>query len=292
MWQETLQLSTAYDFDYILLRLKMDKLNYADVEQRKIVVPLRVEEEKVLATVTSLGTTEAPVFQIEGEEEEYRSFVMKRLEEIFGWKQDLNVIQSFFQQTNLSALFTKYPATPLVREFDPFGNLMKTIIHQQLNMAFAQTLTLRFVHAYGEQNKGVWFFPTPERVAEIPYEELQAMQFSRRKAEYVIDTARKIVSGELDLAGLADLSDEEVLKTLTKVRGVGPWTVQNWLMFSQGRPDLFPVADIGIQNALKLYFQMDNKPNIEQIEKWMQEWSPYRSYAAMTLWRSIEEPTF
>src|SRR5690625_1804309 len=243
MWQETLQLSTAYDFDYILLRLKMDKLNYADVEQRKIVVPLRVEEEKVLATVTSLGTTEAPVFQIEGEEEEYRSFVMKRLEEIFGWKQDLNVIQSFFQQTNLSALFTKYPATPLVREFDPFGNLMKTIIHQQLNMAFAQTLTLRFVHAYGEQNKGVWFFPTPERVAEIPYEELQAMQFSRRKAEYVIDTARKIVSGELDLAGLADLSDEEVLKTLTKVRGVGPWTVQNWLMFSQGRPDLFPVAD-------------------------------------------------
>ena len=292
MWQETLQLSTAYDFDYILLRLKMDKLNYADVEQRKIVVPLRVEEEKVLATVTSLGTTEAPVFQIEGEEEEYRSFVMKRLEEIFGWKQDLNVIQSFFQQTNLSALFTKYPATPLVREFDPFGNLMKTIIHQQLNMAFAQTLTLRFVHAYGEQNKGVWFFPTPERVAEIPYEELQAMQFSRRKAEYVIDTARKIVSGELDLAGLADLSDEEVLKTLTKVRGVGPWTVQNWLMFSQGRPDLFPVADIGIQNALKLYFQMDDKPSIEQIEKWMQEWSPYRSYAAMTLWRSIEEPTF
>ena len=292
MWQETLQLSTAYDFDYILLRLKMDKLNYADVEQRKIVVPLRVEEEKVLATVTSLGTTEAPVFQIEGEEEEYRSFVMKRLEEIFGWKQDLNVIQSFFQQTNLSALFTKYPATPLVREFDPFGNLMKTIIHQQLNMAFAQTLTLRFVHAYGEQSKGVWFFPTPERVAEIPYKELQAMQFSRRKAEYVIDTARKIVSGELDLAGLADLPDEEVLKTLTKVRGVGPWTVQNWLMFSQGRPDLFPVADIGIQNALKLYFQMDNKPNIEQIEKWMQEWSPYRSYAAMTLWRSIEEPTF
>lgn len=292
MWQETLQLSTAYDFDYILLRLKMDKLNYADVEQRKIVVPLRVEEEKVLATVTSLGTTEAPVFQIEGEEEEYRSFVMKRLEEIFGWKQDLNVIQSFFQQTNLSALFTKYPATPLVREFDPFGNLMKTIIHQQLNMAFAQTLTLRFVHAYGEQSKGVWFFPTPERVAEIPYEELQAMQFSRRKAEYVIDTARKIVSGELDLAGLADLPDEEVLKTLTKVRGVGPWTVQNWLMFSQGRPDLFPVADIGIQNALKLYFQMDDKPSIEQIEKWMQEWSPYRSYAAMTLWRSIEEPTF
>ena len=292
MWQETLQLSTAYDFDYILLRLKMDKLNYADVEQRKIVVPLRVEEEKVLATVTSLGTTEAPVFQIEGEEEEYRSFVMKRLEEIFGWKQDLNVIQSFFQQTNLSALFTKYPATPLVREFDPFGNLMKTIIHQQLNMAFAQTLTLRFVHAYGEQSKGVWFFPTPERVAEIPYKELQAMQFSRRKAEYVIDTARKIVSGELDLAGLADLSDEEVLKTLTKVRGVGPWTVQNWLMFSQGRPDLFPVADIGIQNALKLYFQMDDKPSIEQIEKWMQEWSPYRSYAAMTLWRSIEEPTF
>lgn len=292
MWQEILELSTAYDFDYILLRLKMDKLNYADVEQRKIVVPLRIEKEKLVATVTSLGTTEAPVFQIEGEGEEHRSLVMERLEEIFGWKQDLEGIHSFFQQTNLADLFTKYPATPLVREFDPFGNLMKTIIHQQLNMAFAQTLTLRFVQAYGEQSKGVWFFPTPKRVAEIPYVELQAMQFSRRKAEYVVDTARKIVGGELDLAALADLSDEEVLKTLTKVRGVGPWTVQNWLMFSQGRPDLFPLADIGIQNALKSHFHMDKKPSMEQMEKWMQDWNPYRSYAAMTLWRSIEEPTF
>ncbi|GAA0288881.1 DNA-3-methyladenine glycosylase II [Gracilibacillus halotolerans] len=292
MWQETLQLSTPYDFDYILLRLQMDQLNYSDVKERKIYVPLRIGQEKTIATVTSLGTTDTPIFQIEGKTVEHKQLVMKRIEEIFGWEQDLIGIQSYFLQTNLADLFTTYPATPLVREFDSFGNLTKTIIHQQLNMAFAQTLTLRFVQTYGDQMEGLWFFPTPERVAEIPYEELQALQFSRRKAEYVVDTAKKIVSGETDLSSLDETSDEDIMKSLTKLRGVGPWTVQNWLMFSLGRPDLFPIADIGIQNALKIYFGMEKKPTIEQMEDWMQAWKPYRSYAAMTLWRSIEEPEF
>lgn len=292
MWHETLELSTPYDFDYILLRLQMDQLNYSNVQERKIFVPLRFGEKKTIATVTSLGTTKAPIFEIEGNSLELKPLVMKRLEDIFGWKQDIIGVQSFFLQTDLADLFTTYSATPLVREFDSFGNLMKTIIHQQLNIAFAQTLTLRFVQNYGEEVDGIWFFPTPERVANITYEELQALQFSRRKAEYVIDTARKIVNGEIDLTLLEHESDESVMSTLIKLRGVGPWTAQNWLMFSLGRPDLFPAADIGIQNALKIYFNMEKKPTIEQMELWTEAWKPYRSYAAMTLWRSIEEPDF
>ncbi len=77
---------------------------------------------------------------------------------------------------------------------------MKTIIHQQLNMSFAQTLTERFVKTYGEKVEDTWFYPEPDKVAVIPYEKLQAMQFSRRKAEYVIDTAKQVVQGHINLS--------------------------------------------------------------------------------------------
>jgi len=157
-------------------------------------------------------------------------------------------------------------------------------------MAFAQVLTKRFVTTYGEQVEGVWFYPTPQQVAVIPYEALQDMQFSRRKAEYVIDTAKRIVANQLDLYSFFDKSDADVMDELIKIRGIGAWTAQNWLMFSLGRHDHFPSSDIGIQKALKLYLRLDEKPTTQQVEEWNKAWKPYRSYAAMTLWRSIEEP--
>ncbi|MGP4042085.1 DNA-3-methyladenine glycosylase family protein [Gracilibacillus sp. D59] len=289
MWRENIELEMPYDFDYLLFRLEMDKLNYVDFKKRCVLVPLRINQEKHVVTVTATGTTENPRFLIEGQDKERKKDLLVQIADIFAWDQDLHKIQQFFAKTDLAGLFENYPATPLIREFDPFSNLVKTIIHQQLNMAFAQVLTARFVTTYGEQLDGVWFYPTPEKVASIPYQELQDMQFSRRKAEYVIDTAKKIVAKELNLTSFYDKSDQEVIRQLTKIRGIGAWTVQNWLMFSLGRKDLFPSSDIGIQNALKLYFGLDNKPTTSKIEEWNQAWQPYRSYATMTLWRSIEE---
>ncbi|MGN8646874.1 DNA-3-methyladenine glycosylase family protein [Gracilibacillus sp. HCP3S3_G5_1] len=290
MWLEKIELTIPYDFDYLLFRLDMDKLYYVDFQKRSVKVPLRIKKEKYVVTVTAIGTTEKPIFLIEGNDNERKDDLLVRIADIFAWDQNLKVIQAFFAKTDLAGLFEKYPATPLIREFDPFSNLVKTIIHQQLNMAFAQVLTARFVTTYGEQLDGVWFYPTPEKVATIPYQELRDMQFSTRKAEYVIDTAKKIVANELNLTSFYDQSDQEVLQQLTKIRGIGAWTVQNWLMFSLGRQDLFPSSDIGIQNALKLYLGLDHKPATPQVEEWSQAWQPYRSYAAMTLWRSIEEP--
>ncbi|SFM45617.1 DNA-3-methyladenine glycosylase II [Gracilibacillus orientalis] len=289
MWQEKIELGIPYDFDYLLFRLEMDKLNYVDFKKRSVSVPLRMDQEKHVVTVTATGTTEDPEFLIEGRDIERKKDLLVQIADIFAWDQDLQMIQQFFAKTDLADLFESYPATPLIREFDPFSNLVKTIIHQQLNMAFAQVLTARFVKTYGEQLDGVWFYPTPEMVANIPYQELQDMQFSRRKAEYIIDTAKKVVAKELDLTSFYEKSDQEVIQQLTKVRGIGAWTVQNWLMFSLGRHDLFPSSDIGVQNALKLHFGLENKPTASKIEEWNQAWEPYRSYATMTLWRSIEE---
>ncbi|UOQ84570.1 DNA-3-methyladenine glycosylase family protein [Gracilibacillus salinarum] len=290
MWQEEIALTMPYDFDYLLFRMDMDNLNYVDMENRRVFVPIRIEEEKHVVTVTATGTTQAPSFLTEGQLVQRKDELIARIAAIFAWDQDLNKIGQFFAETDLADLFDQYPATPLIREFDPFSNLVKTIIHQQLNMSFAQVLTLRFVTTYGEKVDDVWFYPAPNQVAKIPYQELQDMQFSRRKAEYVIDTAQKIVDGELDLYSFYDKTDQEVMKELVKIRGIGAWTAQNWLMFSLGRQDHFPSSDIGIQNALKQYFGLDKKPSAQQLEEWNQFWEPYRSYAAMTLWRSIEEP--
>ncbi|MFD2656455.1 DNA-3-methyladenine glycosylase family protein [Gracilibacillus thailandensis] len=289
VWQEKIELGMPYDFDYLLFRLEMDKLNYVDFKKRSVLVPLRIGQEKHVVTVTATGTTASPSFLIEGQDTARKKDLLVQIADIFAWDQDLRLIQQFFADTDLAGLFEAYPATPLIREFDPFSNLVKTIIHQQLNMAFAQTLTARFVTTYGEQIDGVWFYPTADKVATIPYQELQDMQFSRRKAEYVIDTAKRIVAKELSLTSFYDKSDQEVMQQLTKIRGIGAWTVQNWLMFSLGRQDLFPSSDIGIQNALKLHFGLETKPTAAKLDEWNQAWKPYRSYAAMTLWRSIEE---
>jgi DNA-3-methyladenine glycosylase II len=160
-----------------------------------------------------------------------------------------------------------------------------------LNVKVAHTLTERFVHMFGKQMDGVWFYPLPEETAMLRYEDVQALKFSRRKAEYLVDLSAQIASGKLNLTELQLASDEEVTKQLMKVRGIGPWTVQNFLMFGLGRTNMFPYADVGLQNALRQLFALEEKTTLNQMKQWSTEWHPYLSYASLYLWRSIEKRT-
>nr|WP_235712002.1 hypothetical protein [Bacillus mycoides] len=144
------------------------------------------------------------------------------------------------------------------------------------------------VKRYGTEKNGVFFFPTPERVANISIEELREQKFSQRKAEYIVGLAKHIVGGKLDLARIQNETEEEVSAQLLPIRGIGAWTVQNFLMFGLGRKNMFPKADIGIQRAVQGVFQLDNKPDDAFLEKVKQECEPYCSYAALYLWKSIE----
>ena len=114
------------------------------------------------------------------------------------------------------------------------------------------------------------------------------MQFSTRKAEYLIGLSQAIAAGSLDLEKFRQMEDEEVTAELVTYRGVGPWTAQGFLMSGLGRSNLFPLADIGLQNALQQLWGMDRKPTKEEITARFPDWSPYLSYAALYLWRSIE----
>ncbi|RLQ94516.1 DNA-3-methyladenine glycosylase family protein [Falsibacillus albus] len=287
MWEERLQIEGPYHFDLILERLSMDPLNAVDVNNRTVKVPI-YEPEREVATIQAVGEVEAPEFIIKGRNEKTKESVQEKLAHIFQWHVSLKDVDKHFAETDLHEIFAQHRGTPLILDFSPYTCLIKCIIHQQLNLKFAMTLTERFVHTFGEEIDGVWFYPTPEKTASLAIEELRELQFSQRKAEYAIGLSQMIVNGELNLEELSVESDEMIMKTLVKIRGIGPWTAQNFLLFGLGRPNLFPIGDVGIQNALKKLYKLEAKPDHPAMEQFSEAWKPYLSYASLYLWRSIE----
>jgi DNA-3-methyladenine glycosylase II len=286
VWQEKIQIEGPYNFDRVLERHALDPLNNIDIKNRSIKVPVMLNEEPHVVEVKAIGSIDTPVFIVKGETEQ--SALIERVSEILQWNVPLKSILEHFQNTDLKDLFFEHIGTPLVLDFNVFGCLLKCIIHQQLNLKFAYTLTERFVKTFGFEQEGVWFYPSPKTVAGLEVCQLRELQFSQRKAEYVIGVGKAVGDGELNLELLKKASEEEIFERLIKLRGVGNWTIQNLLLFGLGRLNLFPTADIGIQNALKKLYKLEKKPTLEQMERYKQGWEPYLSYAALYLWRSIE----
>jgi DNA-3-methyladenine glycosylase II len=288
VWQETIQIVGPYNFNRVLDRLSLDPLAAVYKETSTLNMPLWIETEPVIIEIKSIGTIDDPKFQLASKNEKFKAQAIDKVTEILKWKTQLLAIHQHFSQTTLKEIFETHYGTPIILDFDPYSCLMKCIIHQQLNLAFAHKLTERFVHTFGFKQEGVWFYPRPEKIATLSVEELRDLQFSGRKAEYVIGVSQAIVKGDLNLDALKTLSEEEIYEQLIKMKGVGPWTIQNLLMFGYGKPNLFPKTDIGIQNALKKLYQLDRKPTLEEIEQYKKPWEPYLSYASLYLWRSIE----
>lgn len=276
-----ISLPFTYDFDRTLERLSLDPLHAIDLSEKAVKLPML---EGNIVKVQAICSVQQPKFEITGAEADQ----LPEIKNIFHFDRSLDPVYEHFQSTNLDHLFSEHQGTPLVREFSLYGSLMKSIIHQQLNLSFAHTLTSRFVQNFGEEKEGVWLYPSAEKIAGLQPGDLRELQFSTRKAEYVIGLSQAIAAGKLRLEEMKDREDEEITAELIAYRGIGPWTAQSFLMFGLGRPNLFPLADIGLQNALKIQWQQREKPKIEEIITHLPEWEPYLSYAALYLWRSIE----
>ena len=272
----------VYDFDRAIVRLAGDPVNAVDLQSNTVRIPM---EEGNSITLQSTGTKKSPSFKLENAIDENQ---IETVKSIFHFDKSLNAIGAHFANTDLGSLFVEYEGTPLIKSFSLYGTLMKSIIHQQLNLSFSHTLTKRFVESFGSEVDGVWRYPSPERIASLDVSRLRELQFSTRKAEYVIGLSQAIVDGTLDLEQFKQMDDDEVTSKLVAYRGVGPWTAQGFLMSGLGRPNLFPLADIGLQNALKKVWKMDRKPTQDEMIARFPEWSPYLSYAALYLWHSIE----
>ena len=235
--------------------------------------------------IQATGTNEHPTFSLNGA---LNNSQIQYVSEILHFNDSLDEISAHFANTDLATLFKEHEGTPLIRSFSLYGTLMRSIIHQQLNMSFANTLSMRFVETFGSETEGVLRYPSPEIVANLDVPTLREMQFSTRKAEYMIGLSQAIADGSLELEKLRHMDDDEVTAKLTAFRGVGPWTAQSFLMFGLGRPNLFPIADIGLQNALKILWKLEKKPTKGEIIARFPDWTPYLSYASLYLWRSIE----
>ncbi|MEK9143248.1 MAG: DNA-3-methyladenine glycosylase 2 family protein [Patescibacteria group bacterium] len=161
-------------------------------------------------------------------------------------------------------------------------DLCDDIIGQQLSSKVADVLIVRF-HKLFPGNR-----ITPRAVLALSEETLRGTGMSWSKTRFIRDLAQHVLTKSIQLDQLAKLSDQDVIKELTKVKGIGPWTAEMFLMFTLGREDVFSYGDLGLRNAIKKLYGFKKDPTIKQMEKIVNKWKPYRTYAARILWKSLE----
>jgi DNA-3-methyladenine glycosylase II len=165
-----------------------------------------------------------------------------------------------------------------------FHSLAESILYQQLNGKAAVVIFNRFTEKAGDPL-------TPEGILKLTDAEMRAIGLSKQKTAYLRDLAEKTKAGLLEFERLCELPDEEVIRHLVQVKGVGVWTAHMFLMFTLRRPDVLPTGDYGIQMAMKKHYRKRKLPKPKDMEKIAKAWSPYRSIACWYLWRSLDIKT-
>ena len=172
--------------------------------------------------------------------------------------------------------------SPLDRPvLDPFPSLVRVIAGQQISTKAAATIYGRLAALMPD---GV----APEAMLALTDEQFRQAGMSRQKITYLRDLAAKVVSGDLPVHSLHELTDEEVVEAIVRVKGLGRWSAEMFLMFRLHRPDVLPVDDLGIVNAIHRLYRLRKKPTADRIRKIGESWRPYRTVACWYLWRSLE----
>lgn len=159
--------------------------------------------------------------------------------------------------------------------------LVWSILSQQLSIQVAKVMCARFLKLFGGR------FPSAVRIKEMPIEKIRAIGISESKARYIHNVAQFIADQKVTRKKLERLSDDEVIRLLSQIKGVGRWTVEMLLIFTLGRQDVFAVDDLGIQKAMKEIFKLqDLSPKDLRLKmlELSRPWSPYRSYVCLHFW--------
>lgn len=162
---------------------------------------------------------------------------------------------------------------------DHYEHLSRNIIYQQLAGKAASTIYSRFTKLVGEI--------IPENVLARADQELRDVGLSWAKVKYVKDLASKVLSKEVILDNLDTLDDESVIVELTKVKGIGRWTAEMFLIFTLHRENIFSYGDLGLKNGFAKLYGVDS-PTVKQIEKVVNKWTPFKSYGAISLWHYLD----
>lgn len=177
-----------------------------------------------------------------------------------------------------------YP-TQFEKKKDPFRALVRSVVYQQLSGKAAGTIHGRMIALFPDTDH-----PTPEDLLDASPELLRTAGLSRQKIAAIKDVAQKRIDGVIPEARkLVRMSDEEIIERLTAARGVGRWTVEMYLMFTLGRPDVLPIDDLGVRKGAEKLYRRSFTP--KELGKYGERWAPFRSAAAWHLWRFIDTQT-
>jgi DNA-3-methyladenine glycosylase II len=189
-----------------------------------------------------------------------------------------------FQQTDplLHKVALQIEIPDLTISSDHFRSLCSSIISQQLSTKVADVIEARFFQLFPDQKL------TVAGVLELTDEAIRAIGASNSKVRYLKNIASAVASGQLTLDAFHQMSNEEIGQQLIQIKGIGPWTVEMFLMFSLGREDIFSAGDLGLRRAIQNIYGLENEPTPAQMAELSQKWSPYRTYASRVLWKSLE----
>lgn len=163
-----------------------------------------------------------------------------------------------------------------------FFSLTSSIVGQQLSIKAARTIWERFINLL--PNKKV----TPEHVLALSDQDIRDVGVSWQKVKYIKDLASKTLESGILFEQFDIMTDEEIITELTKVKGIGRWTAEMFLMFRMQRPDVFSYGDLGLRRGLEKVYSLKKEPSEKEAERIVKKWSPYRTVGSCYLWKSLE----
>ena len=185
----------------------------------------------------------------------------------------------------LKHLFNGFDIPKLKIEKNYFWSLCRSIIYQQISGKAAKTISDRFLALF---RSGINIQPT--EVLNIDINSLYSVGLSRQKASYMKNIAEAFESKLINDENFLMMNDEDILKELTMIKGVGRWTAEMFLIFTLRRSDVFPVTDLGVQKGFQILYSLDELPNIDHMNEKAEKWKPYRTIVTLYLWYAVDGP--
>lgn len=186
------------------------------------------------------------------------------------------------QDVVLAEIIAKVGPCAIMPRKNYYKALVNSIIAQQISVSASRSIRNKFMDLINQNLE-------PENVVLYSIVQLRSVGLSIQKASYIYDLSLKFAQNKNVYNHLGRFSDEEVIKMLTEVKGIGVWTAQMFLIFSLGRLDILPLDDVGFRNAVQIQYNMKSNPSKNRLERLTAKWKPYRSVAVWYLWQAVDK---
>jgi len=177
----------------------------------------------------------------------------------------------------------RVPVLPIEKNY--FWSLCRSVIYQQISGKAAKKISDRYLSLFDQDVK-----MTPADVLDIDIEKINNVGISRQKSSYIKNIADAFSKKIINEKNISELDDQEIIKQLTSIKGVGRWTAEMFLIFTLRRTDVFPVTDLGVQKGFQIFYSLDELPTIEMMNQKSESWRPYRTIMSLYLWYAVEGP--